>query len=183
MLGGILTGLVAVQQHYAGRLDLVSAAGKAHVNDQHDVAVVTLDYGPRLLATVHVNWLSPVKIRQLVVGGSRKSLVYNDLDPIEKVRLYDRRVERTKDPEDRHRVLFDYRLGDIWCPYVGTDEPLQTMIRHFIHCVLTGCQPLTDGYHGLRIVELLEATDRSLALGGIPVAPGGGAETAIRKVA
>ena len=150
----------------------VSAIGKAHVNEQHDVAVVTLDYGDRLLASVHVNWLSPVKIRQLVIGGSRKSLVYNDLDPTEKIRVYDRRIEMTTSPEDQHRALIDYRLGDMWCPYLGTAEPLQAVIRHFADCIVTGQPPVTDGHAGLRIVELLEATDRSLALGGSPVVPG-----------
>jgi len=147
----------------------VSAVGKAHMNNQEDVALVTLDYGERLLASVHLNWLSPVKIRQLVIGGSRKSLVYNDLDPSEKVRIYDRRIERTTDPEDTHRLLFDYRLGDMWSPHVGTDEPLGAVVRHFAECILSGQTPLTDGRAGLRIVELLEASDRSLGLGGAPV--------------
>ena len=147
----------------------VSAFGKAHVNDQHDVALITLDYGERLLACIHVNWLSPVKIRQLVIGGSRKSVVLNDLEPTEKLRVYDRRIERTTDPEDKHRVLFDYRLGDIWSPHVGTEEPLQAMVQHFAECILKGQRPVTDGHAGLRVLELLEATDRSLAQGGVPV--------------
>lgn len=175
---------LSIIDHLLGQWPVrASAVGKAHVNEQPDVAVVTLDYGARLLASVHVNWLSPVKIRQLVVGGSRKSVVFNDLDPTEKVRVYDRRVERSNHPEDRHRVLFDYRLGDMWCPYVGTEEPLQVMVRHFAECVQTGRQPITDGRHGLRVVELLEAADRSLSLGGVPIVPGDGFEGAIRKVA
>jgi predicted dehydrogenase len=108
----------------------------------------------------------------MVIGGSQKSLVYNDLDPIEKVRVYERRVERSTDPEDKHRILFDYRLGDMWCPHVGPDEPLQTLVRHFAECIQTGQRPQTDGRAGLRIVELLEATDRSLAQGGTPAVPG-----------
>jgi predicted dehydrogenase len=133
------------------------------------VAVINLDYGARLLACIHVNWLSPMKIRQLVIGGSRKSVVLNDLEPTEKLRVYDRRIERTTDAEDKHRVLFDYRLGDIWSPHVGTDEPLQAMVQHFADCVLKDQRPITDGHAGLRVLELLEATDRSLMQGGIPV--------------
>lgn len=178
---------LAVIDHLLGQTPrLVSAAGKAHVNHREDVALATLDYGERLLASVHVNWLSPVKIRQVVIGGARKSLVYNDLDPIEKVRVYERRIERSTDPDDKHRILFDYRLGDMWCPYVGPDEPLQTMVRHFAECIQTGQRPLTDGQAGLRVVELLEATDRSLALGGTPVVPGPdvvGRDTDSRKAA
>ena len=147
----------------------VAAFGKAHVNEQEDVALITLDYGARLLACVHVNWLSPMKIRQLVIGGSRKSVVLNDLDPTEKLRVYDRRIERTADPVDKHQVLFDYRLGDIWSPHVGTDEPLAAVVQHFADCILKEQTPITDGRAGLRILELLEATDRSLALGGTPV--------------
>lgn len=149
-----------------------TATGKAHVNNQEDVALVTLNYGDRLLAGMHVNWLSPVKLRQMVIGGSRKSVVFNDLDPLEKVRVYDRRIESASDPENKHRVLFDYRLGDMWCPYVGTGEPLAGLVQHFAECVATGRRPLTDGLAGLRVVQMLEATDRSLAQGGRPVSIG-----------
>lgn len=159
---------LSIVDHLLGQVPRrVAAAGKAHINEREDMGMVTLDYGERLLASVHVNWLSPVKIRQVVIGGSRKSVVFNDLDPIEKVRIYERRVERAT--EDRHRVLFDYRLGDMWCPNVGTEEPLLAVVRHFTECILAGRPPLTDGHAGLRIVEILEATDRSLALGGAPV--------------
>jgi predicted dehydrogenase len=160
----------------------VSAVGKAHVNEQEDVALITLDYGARLLACVHVNWLSPMKIRQLVLGGSRKSVVLNDLEPAEKLRVYDRRIERTTDPEDKHHVLFDYRLGDIWSPHVGTDEPLAAVVQHFADCIVKDQRPISDGHAGLRILELLEATDRSLALGGMPV-PVAAAEMPQRKAA
>lgn len=147
----------------------VAAAGKSHVYDQEDIAFVTLNYGERLLAGVHVSWLSPVKLRQMVICGSRKSVVFNDLDPVEKVRVYDRRIESTQDPEDQHRILFDYRLGDMWCPHVGMGEPLQMMVQHFAECVATGRRPLTDGIAGLRIVRMLEGMQRSLSLAGRPV--------------
>jgi predicted dehydrogenase len=165
---------------------LVSASGKAHVKDQEDVALVTLNYGARLLAGVHVNWLSPVKLRQMVIGGSRKSVVFNDLDPLEKVRVYDRRIEPATDPENQHRLLFDYRVGDMWCPYVGSSEPLAAVVQHFAECIAAGRRPLTDGLAGLRVLQMLEATDRSLALGGRPVplaSPPPIVNVPIRKVA
>lgn len=144
----------------------VAATGKAHVNDQADVAHIHLDYSNRLLATMHVNWLSPVKIRHLLIGGSEKSLLYNDLDPIEKIRVYDRGVRVTEDPAGRYRALVDYRSGDVWSPHVSTEEPLQVVVRHFAECILEGQQPMTDGLAGLRVVELLEAADRSMRAGG-----------------
>jgi predicted dehydrogenase len=150
----------------------VTAVGRAHVNEREDVALLTLDYGDRVLACVHVNWLSPVKIRQLVLGGSRKSVVLNDLEPTDKVRVFDRRVERINHPEDKHKVLIDYRLGDSWSPYIGTDEPLQGVVRHFAECIAGGKRPVTDGRAGVRILELLEAADRSMAQGGVPVSVG-----------
>jgi predicted dehydrogenase len=147
----------------------VAASGKAHVNEQEDVALVTLNYGDRLLAGVHLNWLSPVKLRQMVIGGARKSVIFNDLDPLGKVRVYERRIESALDPDNKHRVQFDYRLGDMWCPYVGTGEPLAALVHHFAECIVTGRRPITDGVAGLRVVQMLEATDRSLAQGGKPV--------------
>jgi predicted dehydrogenase len=164
----------------------VTASGKAHVNEQEDIAFITLNYGERLLSGVHVSWLSPVKLRQMVIGGSRKSVVFNDLDPLEKVRVYDRRIEPALDPENQHRILFDYRLGDMWCPYVGTGEPLEAVVQHFAECIATGRRPLTDGVAGLRVVQMLEATDHSLSLGGKPVplaSPPRAGEAARRKAA
>jgi predicted dehydrogenase len=147
----------------------VSAHGKAHVNSQIDVAHLCLDYSDRLQASMHVNWLSPVKIRHLLIGGSKKSVLYNDLDPMEKIRVYDRGVRLTEDPADRHRLLVDYRSGDVWSPHVGTEEPLQGVVRDFAESILDQREPLSNGELGLRIVELLEAADRSIRLGGMAV--------------
>jgi predicted dehydrogenase len=162
---------LSIIDHLLGRMPVqVGATGQAHVNNREDVGLATLNYGDRLLASVHVNWLSPVKIRQMVIGGARKSLVINDLDPTEPIRVYDRSIERQPQPESEHNLLIQYRLGDMWAPHVGREEPLQALVQHFADCILHERQPLTDGAAGLRIVELLEATDRSLALNGAPVA-------------
>jgi len=161
---------LSIIDHLLGRAPIeVGAVGQAHVNNREDVGLATLNYGDRVLASVHVNWLSPVKIRQMVIGGARKSLVMNDLDPTEPIRVYDRSIERQAHPESEHNLLIQYRLGDMWAPHVGREEPLQTLVQHFADCVLHDYTPLTDGAAGLRIVELLEATDRSLALHGAPV--------------
>jgi predicted dehydrogenase len=146
----------------------VTAHGTPHVSGREDVGLATLRFGKRLLASVHVNWLSPVKIRQMVIGGARKSLVLNDLDPTEKVRVYDRSVI-PQAGEDPSSILIDYRLGDMWAPHLGTEEPLQALVRHFAECCLEGRTPITDGHAGLRIVEVLESIDDSMARHGAPV--------------
>src|SRR5262245_17822647 len=137
---------LSIIDHLLGRAPLqVAAVGRAHVNDREDVGVATLHYEDRLLASVHVNWLSPVKIRQMVIGGAKRSLVLNDLDPTEPLRVYDRGIERQAHPESQHNLLIQYRLGDMWAPHVGREEPLQTLVQHFAECIAKEQTPLTDG--------------------------------------
>jgi len=118
------------------------------------------------LATFHVNWLSPVKVRHLIVGGSKKSLVYNDLNHWEPIKVYDRGITVNEDPEARRGVLINYRTGDIWSPHLESSEPLQNVVRHFADCVRTRRRPLTDGEAGLRVVRILEAAQASIKSGG-----------------
>lgn len=144
----------------------VVAAGTAHPPDgQTSVAHLHLDYGD-LLASVHVNWLSPVKIRHLLVGGSRRSVLYNDLDASEPIKVYDRGVDVSDDEEGRREALISYRSGDVVSPNVDKSEPLQNMITHFAECAATGAVPLSGPQQGLRVVRILEAADLSLAKGG-----------------
>ena len=103
-----------------------------------DVAYLNLDFGDGLLASFHVNWLSPVKIRHFLVGGSRKGLVYNDLAPDEKIKVYDRGITVSQDPEARRGLLIGYRTGDVWSPHIEGQEPLQAMVRHFAECIRDG---------------------------------------------
>jgi predicted dehydrogenase len=144
----------------------VSAFGACHTDPSRqteDIAYMSLDFEDGLLASFHVNWLSPVKVRQFLIGGSKKSVVYNDLEPTEKVKVYDRGITaRSADAEARRGILVSYRVGDIWSPHIEQAEPLQTMVGHFADCVARGERPLTDGEFGLRIVRLLEAAQRSL---------------------
>jgi len=102
---------------------------------------------------------------QLIVGGSRKSIVYNDLEPAEKLKVYDRGIV-IRTPDERCRAQVSYRIGDIWCPHLEQVEPLQTLVQHFADCVERGCRPLSDGLFGLRIVRLLETAQASLRQGG-----------------
>ncbi len=131
------------------------------------LAHLHLDYGDGLIASVHVNWLSPVKIRHLLIGGSRRSALYNDLDTSEPVKLYDRGVDMAEGAEGRRQVFVSYRAGDVLSPKIEKVEPLRNLIKHFASCAETGSTPLSDGWSGLRMVQALEAADRSLEKGGV----------------
>lgn len=161
---------LSIMDHLIGQLPKsLSAFGSCHADsdgDLEEVAHLNLDFGQGLVASFHVNWLSPVKIRHFILGGSLKSLVYNDLEPAEKIKVYDRGVTVSQDPDARRGVLFGYRMGDVWSPHLNGHEPLQTMARHFIECVREGRTPLTDGEAGLRVVRILEAAQRSIKAQG-----------------
>jgi predicted dehydrogenase len=161
---------LSIMDFLVGRLPRsLSAFGTCHTDREgliEDVAYLNLDFGDGLMASFHVNWLSPVKIRSFLVGGSKKGLVYNDLSADEKIKVYDRGITVSEDPEARRGVLVGYRTGDVWSPRIDTNEPLQAMVRHFAECIAEGKQPLTDGEAGLRVVRILEAAQRSIKAQG-----------------
>jgi predicted dehydrogenase len=141
----------------------LSAYGTTHANhDIEDVAYLNLDYGDGLIANFHVNWLSPVKVRQMIIGGSERSLIYNDLHVDEKIKVYDRGIDVGEDPEQRHKAMISYRSGDVWSPNLATREPLSQMAEHFISCIKSGQQPVSNGKTGVRIVKILDAAQRSI---------------------
>jgi predicted dehydrogenase len=145
----------------------LSAIGSCHTgNDIEDVAYLNLDFGSNLVASFHVNWLSPVKIRHLILGGSKKSLVYNDLDSAEPIKIYDRGIQLAEDSEARRGLLVSYRAGDIWSPHIDRSEPLQAVVNHFAGCIRERKRPIADGQAGLRIVKILEAAQRSIKAQG-----------------
>lgn len=144
----------------------VAAQGRSHFNTGlEDVAYMTVFYDRDLLAHFHVNWLSPVKIRQTLVGGSKNMLVWDDLSADEKIRIYSRGVEISTG-EDRNRFLAEYRIGDMYCPRIANIEALKTEVAYFVECVREKKTPINDGEAGRRIVSILEAADRSLKSGG-----------------
>jgi predicted dehydrogenase len=161
---------LSIMDHLIGRLPKsLSAFGACHADSDsgiEDVAYLNLDFGNGLLASFHVNWLSPVKIRHFLIGGSRKGLVYNDLAPDEKIKVYDRGITIAQDAESRRGALIGYRTGDVWSPRIEPQEPLQEMVRHFVECIRDNRQPLTDGEAGLRVVRILEAAQRSIKAQG-----------------
>jgi predicted dehydrogenase len=141
----------------------VSATGISHVPGQpENVAYITLFFASAQIAHVHVNWLTPVKVRHTLIGGSEKMILYDDLEPSEKLKVYDKGINITHEPEDVYKMLVSYRLGDMWAPQLNNTEALQTEANHFIDCIDHNQQPETDGPAGLRMVKLIEAAETSL---------------------
>jgi predicted dehydrogenase len=151
----------------------VSAVGTSHsASGLEDVAYVTLLYEGDLIAHCHLNWLSPVKIRQTLIGGSERMLVWDDLRADEKIRVYDRGISEVADIEGYYETIVDYRIGDVLMPWVDRTEALATEVDHFIDCVREGAAPIAGGQAGRDVVRLLEATSTSLAAGGQAIAIG-----------
>jgi predicted dehydrogenase len=141
----------------------ISATGISHIPGQpENVAYITLFFAGAQIAHVHVNWLTPVKVRHTLIGGSEKMILYDDLDPSEKLKVYDKGISVTPRQEDVYKMLVSYRSGDMWAPRLDNTEALQTEALHFIDCVENGRQPDTDGPAGLRMVSMIEAAETSL---------------------
>jgi predicted dehydrogenase len=142
----------------------VSVTGAAHVTGQaEDVAYLTLFWDDSTIAHIHVNWLAPVKVRRTLIGGSSKMIVYDDLEPSEKVKVYDKGLRLGDQGDARYQMLVGYRAGDMWAPQVEITEALQVEAAHFVECITQNRRSQTDGVCGLRVVRMLEAASRSLA--------------------
>src|SRR5438552_3046122 len=147
----------------------VSAVGADHTGrGLLDVAYLTLYFANNLIAHFHVNWLSPVKVRQNLIGGSRRMLVYDDMEPSEKVRVYDRGIQ-VRSQEGIYKALVDYRMGDVWSPKIDMREALSLECEHFVDCIRNSKVPRSDGVAGLAVVRILEAASISLANNGARV--------------
>jgi predicted dehydrogenase len=146
----------------------VSATGQSHYNGLEDVAYVTCYFPSKLIAHFNVNWLSPVKVRTTLIGGTKKMLVWNDIDPDEKIKVYDKGVDVTT-RESVYDLLVSYRSGDAWVPKVEATEALKLEAEYFVKCVTSGERPLNDGQSGLRVVKMLEAANKSIKQRGAVV--------------
>jgi len=162
---------LAIVQHILDSAPVaVSANGVSHVpGTPENMAQISLYLENGAVANLNVNWLAPVKVRRVLVGGSRRMIVWDDLEPSEKIKVYDRGVSLTTDPAEIYERLVSYRIGDMWAPKLATTEPILTEAAHFILCIETRESPITDGRLGLQVVEMLEAASRSMALRGHPV--------------
>jgi predicted dehydrogenase len=147
----------------------VSANGAALVRGKPEsMAFITLFFDGGMIAHLNVNWLAPVKVRQTLIGGSRKMIVYDDLEPSEKIKVYDKGVTLNPDPEQIYQMMIEYRTGDMWAPHLSAKEALHSEAAHFVDCIMNGSKPITDGAMGLRVVELMEAASQSLRQRGHP---------------
>jgi predicted dehydrogenase len=147
----------------------VSAVGKCHVgNGLEDIAYLTLEYANSLIAHFSVNWLSPVKIRRTLIGGTRSMILYDDMETSEKVKVYDRGIDVTT-REGVYSTLVQYRTGDMLSPKLDQIEALSTATRHFIDCIVNDKTPMTDGHAGLNVVSILEASAESIKNRGMAV--------------
>ena len=145
----------------------VSATGISHIPGQpENVAYITLFFENPQIAHVHVNWLTPVKVRHTLIGGSEKMILYDDLEPSEKVKIYDKGITVSQSPEAVYEMLVSYRSGDMWAPRLDATEALQTEAQHFIDCIENDKRPETDGEAGLRLVKIVEAAEQSLRARG-----------------
>ncbi|MGJ0430643.1 Gfo/Idh/MocA family protein [Methylobacter sp.] len=141
----------------------VSVAGTNHFpGTPENLAYISLFYNSGMIAHSNVSWLAPVKVRQILLGGSKKMIAYDDLEPSEKIKVYDKGVSFTDDPQKIYQMRVGYRTGDMWAPQLDTTEALLVEGEHFVDCIENGKVPLTDGTLGLRVVELIEAATRSM---------------------
>lgn len=147
----------------------VAARGQSYLQEGiEDVVFLTMNFGNRSMAHIHVSWLDPHKIRKITIVGSKKMAVFDDLEANEKLRIYNKGAE----PNTDYNSFAEYvtlRFGDITIPYIKIDEPLRLECRHFLSCVRERKQPLSDGRDGLRVLKVLDAAQRSLRNNGVPV--------------
>lgn len=141
----------------------VSASGTNHFpGTPENLAYVTLFYESGTIAHVNVSWLAPVKVRQILVGGSKKMIAYDDLEPSEKIKVYDKGISFTDDPKQIYEMRVGYRTGDMWAPKLSATEALGVGGQHFLECIENKTVPETNGHLGLRVVELIEAATSSM---------------------
>lgn len=139
----------------------VAATGVSHFNKKENIAYVTVYFSNKMIGHFNVNWMSPVKVRNTLIGGDKKMLVWNDLESDEKIKIYDKGVDVTT-PESIYDLLISYRSGDVWAPKINHTEALKVEADYFVDCVTNNKTPINDGVAGLRVVKILEATDKSL---------------------
>jgi predicted dehydrogenase len=141
----------------------VSAGGINHFpGTPENLAYITMFYDSGTIAHINVSWLAPVKVRQILLGGSNKMIVYDDLQPSEKVKVYDKGVSFTDDPKKIYEMRVGYRTGDMWAPKLEETEALRVAVEHFTDCIEGAKSPETDGQMGVRVVELVEAATSSM---------------------
>jgi len=145
--------------------EAIVATGEKHVNGKEDMAFITMYFPNKIIAHLNVNWLSPVKVRTTLIGGEKKMLVWNDLEADEKIKVYDKGIDKFN-ADEGYDLRVNYRAGDLWVPRIEQVEALALETQYFVDCVINGQNPFNDGMAGLRVVQTLEAIDRSMSQKG-----------------
>ena len=141
----------------------IAATGINHLfGGKENLAYLTMFFEGNLIAHVNVNWLSPVKVRRTLLGGSKQMVVYDDMEPSEKVKVYDKGITLNGGQESLYKALVGYRSGDMFAPQLDVSEALKVEIQHFADCIRTGAEPITGGQAGLRVVRILESASFSM---------------------
>ena len=159
-----------LERLFGGRPLAIAANGAGFVpNSPENMAHLSVFYDDGAMAHLNVNWLAPVKIRQTLIGGSERMIVWDDLEPSEKVKVYDRGIAIDETRRASREQLISYRIGDMFAPAISAKEALVTELEEFAQAIDTGAKPTTDGESGLRVVEMLAAASHSMARRGQPV--------------
>ena len=150
----------------------VSCQGSCHLSrGVEDVTMMNLTFGKNRCGFIHNSWLDPKKVRQMTVVGTQRMIVYDDTEPLEKLRIYDARVEVPPHYDTFADFTYSYHYGDSYIPYVKQDEPLKLECQHFLDCIQSNSTPMTSGQLGLEVVRILEASSESLRQGGALINP------------
>ena len=140
----------------------VNATGVSHTkNGIENVAYLTINYSENFIAHFSCSWTSPVKLRTMLIGGDKKMLVFNDLEPSEKIRIYDTGYNYKTD-EEKNRLMVDYRTGDVYIPKLESKEALFGMASDFINSIINKTEPLSNAQLGLDVIQILEASQQSI---------------------
>lgn len=149
----------------------VNCCGSAHITQGvEDVTTMCMNFSKQRTAIIHSSWLDPRKVREMTIVGSKRMVVYDDVAPLEKIRIFDARVESPPHYDTFAEFHYAYHYGDMYVPYIKQEEPLKTECQHFLDCIRNTTTPLTDGKNGLELVRILEASSHSLKNGGAPIA-------------
>ncbi len=141
----------------------VAATGINHISGGNEnLAYITMFFEENMIAHLNVNWLSPVKVRRTLIGGSKQMIVYDDMEPSEKVKVYDKGITVNGTSDSLYRALVGYRSGDMFAPQLDVSEALKVEIQHFADCIRTGAEPITGGSAGLQVVRILESASLSM---------------------
>jgi predicted dehydrogenase len=172
---------ISIILHVIGELpQTVNCQGNAHVTPGvEDVTNISLSFKHKRFATIQSSWLEPRKVREMTIVGTRRMIVYDDLQTHEKIRIYDVRVERPPHYDSFADFHYSYHYGDSYIPHIQQEEPLKAECQHFLDCIERGAKPLTSGYEGLELVRILEAASTSLKDRGAPVSLGQPADLSV----